>query len=147
MGLDESELDATEILVSWMRHHAICATTWSEERAEEARAKVADIPGIQVTDVYESDCNGYCSFFVIPDGSKEGWNESDLGDERRAKAAEILDANACDWVEVYYGCDTGMPGISNICGSDRRAMRDIASGYRSPMDTPGVTVQPHGKGE
>ncbi len=39
-----------------------------------------------------ADINGYLSFFVAPDGSKEGWSESQNGDEAREKLTLWLDA-------------------------------------------------------
>ena len=58
--------------------------------------------------------NSYLSFFIPPDGSKEGWPDSDLGDERRARFIawlhdqEFEDGGSClAWAEVQYGDEDG----------------------------------------
>jgi hypothetical protein len=64
--------------------------------------------------------NGRRSFFVPPDGSKEGWPESDQGNELRNKFVEELKAfvyedgsSPLDWVEVQFGDDYGVAKICN----------------------------------
>ena len=54
--------------------------------------------------------NGGRSFLVPPDDSKEGWPESDQGDERRLEFVKFLrsqeyddGSSPLDWVEVQYG--------------------------------------------
>lgn len=54
--------------------------------------------------------NNVRSFMVAPDGSKEGWDESDLADGARAAFREWLDGRAFEdgsspltWVEVAFG--------------------------------------------
>ena len=56
--------------------------------------------------------NNYRSFAIVPDGSKEGWPESDEGDEGRDRFIEWLDTQRYDdgsprqrWVEVQFGDD------------------------------------------
>lgn len=56
--------------------------------------------------------NGYSSLAVFPDGSKEGWNESDQGDMQRAAVIDYLRSLAYDdgstaweWALVQYGDD------------------------------------------
>jgi len=68
-----------------------------------------------VSKIVMSVSNGYGSFFIAPDGSKEGWSTSDDGDSLRDKAIEILDSYNFDdgsspfaWVEVQYGDGDGL---------------------------------------
>jgi hypothetical protein len=49
--------------------------------------------------------NGYTMFAMFPDGSKEGWPQSDTGDEIRARFAMLFDDEACDLVEFRWGGD------------------------------------------
>ena len=50
--------------------------------------------------------NGERSFFIPPDGSKEGWSDSDKGDERRNEFVEWLRSEGqVHWVEVCYAED------------------------------------------
>jgi hypothetical protein len=54
---------------------------------------------------------GYLHFAFLPDGSKEGWPDSDLGDEYRKRFAELFSAgyedgsSPFDVVMVRYGDD------------------------------------------
>lgn len=97
--------------MGYMRHHAILVTTWDEAKANAAHDAAAALE-MSVTPVMESAINGYYSFAVLPDGSKEGWSESEKGDEARAKFIEWTRAqayedgsNIFDWCEVQYGDD------------------------------------------
>jgi hypothetical protein len=65
-----------------------------------------------VSPVMHSPINDVRTFLVAPDGGKEGWRTSDLGDERRAEFVAWLEAqnyddlsSPLDWVEVQYGDD------------------------------------------
>lgn len=92
-------------------HHGIIVTGYAQERVEKAHAEAGLIfDPRQVTSIAFADTNGYWSFLVGPDGSKEGWGESDKGDERRATFLAFLRGmwNAdefLNWVEVRYGGD------------------------------------------
>lgn len=66
-----------------------------------------------VTNCVDSPVNGYCSFMVAPDGSKEGWDASETGDQRREAFVKFLRDKRTtghlyvDFVEVLYGDDDG----------------------------------------
>ena len=54
--------------------------------------------------------NGMVTVILAPDGSKEGWSDSDTGDRLREEFIEYLgtynyedDSSPWDWVEVEYG--------------------------------------------
>jgi hypothetical protein len=52
--------------------------------------------------------NGYRSILICPDGSKEGWADSEQGDARRAALRTRLVAEeSLEWCEVSYGHDDG----------------------------------------
>lgn len=98
-------------MMGYMRHHAIAITSWSEERIKAARSKAEELlPGL-VSPIIEGRINSYYSFFVAPDGSKEGWDESDAGDAARTELKEFLLSYLCDggsyvdWAELQYGDD------------------------------------------
>ena len=64
--------------------------------------------GLRVTSIKESQCNGYASFLVIPDGSKEGWDASNEFNGVRAQFIEWLEdpqTEKFDWVALRYGGD------------------------------------------
>lgn len=99
--------------MGYMRHHGILVTTYKREYAEEARAEAVKI-GLLVSEIVDSRVNGFNSFAVFPDGSKEGWDESDAGDARRDALIAWLDSKKFEdlsspfaWVEVQYGDDEG----------------------------------------
>lgn len=69
--------------MGYIRHDAIVATSWNKKYLEPARAKAEQL-GLPVSELVESPTNGYCSFLIAPDGSKEGWEESASGDDARA---------------------------------------------------------------
>lgn len=105
--------------MGYMRHHGILVTTFDEKLAATAHAKATEIFGDLVTPLVEARVNGYVSFAVLPlsfavlpDGSKEGWPDSDKGDQQRETFRDWLntqreeDRSSCiDWVEVQYGDD------------------------------------------
>ena len=46
------------------------------------------------------------SFFSAPDGSKDGWETSNLWDSRRNQFVRLLKETNLHWVEVRFGPDT-----------------------------------------
>ena len=104
--------------MGYIAHRTIIVTsfdiTWDEPKlAETARKKAIEIFGEGlVSDMVDSVINGYKSFFVAPDGSKEGWPESDEGDVKREEFKKWLreqayddGSNHYDWAEFRYGGD------------------------------------------
>jgi hypothetical protein len=69
--------------------------------------------------------NGFQSFFIPPDGSKEGWDDSNIGDLQRETMINWLNEQAYEdgstpfrWVEVQYGDDDKVSKI--VRHSDQR---------------------------
>lgn len=115
--------------MGYMRHHAIIVTGWRRDKGalrsdvtlEDVHKKAQEIFTLSsmglnraclVSPIVESITNSYGSFFVAPDGSKEGWDESKAGDEARATFLQWLDkqrnedkSSNFDWVEIQYGDD------------------------------------------
>lgn len=96
--------------MGYMRHHAIIVTSFKDDYTEQLRDIAVAIFGKSVTNIVESQINGDTSFMVGPDGSKEGWQESEDGDKRRDRFITELRAAYklgvyCRWVEVQYGDD------------------------------------------
>ena len=97
--------------MGYMCHHAIVVTSWNESMIRKARRKAGAL-GMTCSPVGPPTTNMYRSFLIAPDGSKEGWGDSDRGDERRAKMVQWMNAQAYDdgssalaWVVVQYGDD------------------------------------------
>lgn len=99
--------------MGYMKHHAIIVTSWNKIRVSHALEKAFTVFGDDsVSPLITSPCNEYYSFFVCPDGSKEGWTESADGDLNRAEFIEYLErrhrvdgSSYLDWAEVQYGDD------------------------------------------
>lgn len=66
-----------------------------------------------VSELINDASNSKESFFVSPDGSKEGWKRSNDCDEARAKLCKYLDKQRCDYVEIEFGGDDDNVRIIN----------------------------------
>jgi hypothetical protein len=91
-------------------HHAIIATTFDQNKAQEFATFCAS-RGLSHC-VVESGVNCYFTIFIGPDGSKSGWPESDEGDMLRKEAKERLasyayedGSNPFEWAEISYSSD------------------------------------------
>lgn len=92
-------------------HHAIIVTAGFGDWAAKAHRMAENLfPEAQVSAISKSPINGYESFCIFPDGSKEGWEESQTGDEQRDAFVAWLDrqrytdgSSPVRWVEVHYG--------------------------------------------
>jgi len=92
-----------------INHNAIVVTSWDPKLIRRARREAGRIfPW--VSPVSPQVVNGYSSFFIPPDGSKEGWVASNEGDSRRAEFIKWMNAQAYDcgssaleWIDVGFG--------------------------------------------
>src|SRR5271163_1478020 len=106
--------------MGYCKHNVIVVTNWNLKivsavhlKAKEifaevfGQGKIIPIDGsILISPVMQSVVNAQYTFFVAPDGSNEGWHESDLGDEARKKFLDWLGAqedNYCDYIEIRFG--------------------------------------------
>lgn len=97
--------------MGYMRHHAIAVTGYDEEIVQQAYRQAVAF-GLQPTEPVKAPVNSYWTLFVPPDGSKEGWDESEAGDYRRGQFIAWLGGQRFEdgssplaWVEVQYGDD------------------------------------------
>lgn len=103
--------------MSYLCHHAIIVTGSLDAGPFllQAHAKAMRLFTSHVSPLVHSTVNGIASFFVAPDGSKEGWNMSDEGDRQRAEFVRYLRDEQVDedgyprfpWAEVQYGDQGG----------------------------------------
>ena len=97
--------------MGYIAHHAIVVTGFDMAHTDLARQAAQEAFSYVhmeylVGDLIGPAVNGYCSFVVAPDGSKEGWDESDAGDTARAAfVAWLRTEGMVDWVEVRFGGD------------------------------------------
>lgn len=89
-------------------HHAIVCASWNDKHIVQAHNAAIEIFENQcVSPLVKGIMNGYHSFFIAPDGSKEHWSKSDDFDEYRKKfKAWLIDRNLfLDWAEIAFGGD------------------------------------------
>lgn len=105
--------------MGYIRHNAIVITTWNEANIVAAADKAEEI-GLQVLGPAPSVMNGYRSLMICPDGSKEGWVDSDIGDSKRLEFRDWLDAQRYDdgssnfeWAEIAYGSDDAAAEVTH----------------------------------
>jgi len=106
--------------MGYMRHDTIVVITWSKElakRAHDEARRLFDIGSMggadcMVTPIFETSINGQRAFYVLPDGSKEGWGPSDEGDSARSAFISWLDeqrhedgSTSLHWVALAVGAD------------------------------------------
>lgn len=114
--------------MGYMRHHAIVVTGSYGEHIFAAHSEALDILGSeQVSPVSDKAINSHRSFCVFPDGSKEGWDDSDRGDDNRGEFIRYLDGLRYDdgssplrWVEVQFGDDERETKVTAHSDEDER---------------------------
>lgn len=94
--------------MGYISHHAIVVTSF-DDKIQEPHIVAKQIIGNElISDIIDSPINGYKSFFVAPDGSKEGWNESEEYEDKRDMFIKWLqDYALCYWALIQYGDDNG----------------------------------------
>lgn len=110
--------------MGYHRHHAIVVTSFHDRYIEVAHAEAERVfeGTAPVTPITAAAVNGFRSFLVAPDGSKEGWADSDRGDAAREQFVAWLrgagnDGIYVSWVEVNFGGDDGdMIGVRGAYG-------------------------------
>ncbi len=96
-----------------MNHNVVIATTWKDEEMDRLSAWINSLGGTLGRELFvfaQRTMNGTRSIIMVPDGSKEGWLESDDGDSlRESFILELEKRNFSDgsspwsWVEVGFG--------------------------------------------
>ena len=112
--------------MGYIKHNAIIVTVCDEEVTKVIFNKALKLFGKMVTKP-EEGINGYLSFVVLPDGSKEGWEESNNFDEARDEffdwlmhepAPESISidklSSYVDVVEVRFGGDDDLATIERV---------------------------------
>jgi hypothetical protein len=99
--------------MSVINHNSIIATTLDKKEFERVAKWIENNFSPEVIDLFafkSSLVNGYQTIVMVPDGSNEGWEESNLADEARNEfIAELEKANFSDgsspwsYVEVGFG--------------------------------------------
>ena len=100
--------------MGYIKHEAVLATTWDDANVAELRKKLAEWSQEDQARVLigPSTMNGYVTVILVPDGSKEGWDESDKWDVLRAHFLSFLTAQHWQTLIVTYGDDR--PSVQSI---------------------------------
>jgi len=115
--------------MGYIKHHTIVVTGVNGEKVIKAREKAIKIfkksftgdplfapnGSKLISDIIKGVANSQYSFFIAPDGSKEGWGTSLDGDKAREKFLVWLHKNRedFDYVEVIFGGDDRYQEITN----------------------------------
>jgi hypothetical protein len=106
--------------MGYVKHNAAIVTNWDFKKLESAHKKAKEIyaakfePDVMVrdaarlvSDIIHGITNSQASFFIAPDGSKEGWADSNKSDEARTEFLDWLlkNDNFSDYIEVRFGGD------------------------------------------
>jgi len=105
--------------MGYMRHHAIIVTGWSTEQVTNAHQIASELFEV-VSPVTEVATNGYTSFFIPPDGSKEGWEESNNGNLARGRFMDWAKTSGTylEVAEIQYGDEEGVSWIREVAYSE-----------------------------
>jgi hypothetical protein len=117
-----------KLIQSYVRHNAIVVTSWKREAIKAAATEAMRL-GLQVVGPGDEVINGYSSLLIAPDGSKEGWHDSDCGDAKREQFRAWMkslrysdDSSPLEWCEVAYGSDDRE---AEICHSEWKTLDQI----------------------
>ena len=111
--------------MGYMSHHAIVVTSAFYGRIRDAHAEAVRL-GCDVTPITPAVINGYRSFLIAPDGSKEGWDASEAGNARRESFIQWMrdryvdGGTYLDWAEVNFGDGDNMGGMTGSSDWDLR---------------------------
>ena len=93
-------------------NNVVIATTWNKKEVERIKSWIDDLNdfGKGLFLFGDKKINGIITVVMVPDGSKEGWIESDEGDKLRAIFITELEkgnyedgSSPWDYIEVGYG--------------------------------------------
>lgn len=101
--------------MGYVRHHAIIVTSKDKEQLHELRSQANKIfSGNLVSDIIPGILNGQLSFVVVPDGSHEGWPESEQYDKARTNLINLIEnmkyddgSNSISYAELQFGDENG----------------------------------------
>ena len=86
--------------MGYIRHNAMIVTGGNYEEAKVkfnmVYQKATELFGYLVSEVISAKTNGYHSFFIAPDGSKENRDISDEYDKKRKQLANFINSLAYD---------------------------------------------------
>ncbi len=122
--------------MGYFRHHCIVVTAFQEKSIAKAYSKADEIfSGMplysdkahsMVSPVISSPVNDFYTFFIGPDGSKEGWQMSDDGEKARSvfidwlKECREKGEDYFTWALVQYGDENGRDMLEDGSFKDKQ---------------------------
>lgn len=94
--------------MGYMAHHAVNVVSSDADDRDALEAFRASLIGDHArlfVGPVRGAVNGEDMWTLLPDGSKEGWEDSDQGDRNRSALAAICRQRQIDFVEVRFGGD------------------------------------------
>jgi len=91
--------------MGYIRHDAIVVTASDYNNRLTVALEKAKQLGLPCSEIVPSPTNGYGSFLIAPDGSKEGWETSNSGNDAREAWKKWTNDKYIDWAHVTYGGD------------------------------------------
>ena len=108
--------------MGYIRNEAMVVSGWDNARVLRAHSAASAIfdshkIGRLVSGLVQHVTNGGAAFFISPDGSKEGWHDSDLGEAARKEFVSWLKTSEAqklylDWALIVLGGDDGEFSVS-----------------------------------
>jgi hypothetical protein len=99
--------------MGYIIHHTIIVNGVEGEHIKKAHKKAKSIFKHLTSNIVNAKMNGGSSFFIAPDESKEGWDESNTQDINRKTYVDYLRMNGYTFVELCFGGDGGENKIIN----------------------------------
>jgi len=98
--------------MSYIVHNNIVVTCndYAADKFSKVHKAAIESFGSLVSPIIKTELNGYLSFFIATDGSKEGWPEAALAEKKRIAFCDYIDTFAyedgstpIDYVDIAYG--------------------------------------------
>jgi len=96
--------------MGYIAHDTITVATWRTEQDDQLAAFRASLPEDWrrlLIGPIPAAANSESFWTFLPDGSKEGWGTSNVGDEHREAFLNLLREMGADHVHVRWGGDHG----------------------------------------
>ncbi|WP_420553083.1 hypothetical protein [Tenacibaculum aiptasiae] len=114
--------------MGYTKHNAVIVTDWNKGDIEKVHAKAIEIFKNEIDVEFSEKCisliikglvNSYYSFFIAPDGSKEGWSIDKEAEEARMKFQNwLLESGLSEYIEICFGGDSDIEYIKRSKESD-----------------------------
>ena len=104
--------------MGYVKHDVVIATVLgmdmpdADEFDEFLKSLPPELRGLVIGPVSSIVPNGYATYAFLPDGSEEGWPQSDIADQARERFKSLFRGSR--WVHVVYGGDVELGHHASI---------------------------------